>query len=116
MKLDLDTVEAIEPFELTVDKKQHTFDLLEMLFKFRQKLGGEDVPKDPTSLKTLISEVLGVELNLTQALVTFRALMAEGETQVDNLLKNALGTSPQSTTTTPDSVSKISENSDDTNS
>lgn len=109
MDLNLDEIEPIEPFKITVNSQTHEFDLLKILFLFRTKLGDKGVPDEPEELLQLLQNTLDLKLNLTQALIVFRVLTSEGEKTLDTLLKNVSGTSQASVTTSPESDS---ENSD----
>jgi hypothetical protein len=115
MKIDLDVIEPAESLTITLDGKDHEFDLLDILFSVRAQMGDKDVPDDPNELVQVFKDAIDLKLTTLHALVVFRTITESGQLKVDNLLKNALGTSQQSITTS-ESDSKPSEGSTQSNS
>lgn len=100
MDLNLDSVTPLEPFRITLNGKQHEFDLLELIFNMKhlapqieQALGA------PEKLASVLGALFNLQLTPVQAFVVFRTLSETSEQQLDALLKNVSGRSPSLITT-----------------
>ena len=93
--LDLDASQ-IPDYKFKLNGKEHTFDPLELAFA-AETLAGE---RNPRLVRKALEEVTQLKLTSLQSIQLLQDVMAFVEEHASETLKNVIGQSPSSTTTT----------------
>jgi len=96
--LDLDKAPKMQPYEITLNGKKHTYDALTLTYHFFDLK--EDTVADLKHLHETVQNLTGLTLTSFQALQIVNDFIRFSEKEVDTPLKKAFGRSLFSTTPT----------------